>query len=195
MKNDKNPRELTHESIQWIPKKYYTQIDKENERLRLEHQDTIDLFVPKIKTLEAEIISLQEENRKLKAKLWVANDSQLRTYDGMSQKADDYDEMKKENEEFKNKLETKQTECDDWYAKSVEDYNTITSLRESLKLAVEALEFVKIRLDGMELTSFPINVRELDGTISTERPKSNAGHAYDKTKEALATIKAKHGEL
>ena len=31
---DDNPRELTHESIQWVPKKYYAQIDKENASLR-----------------------------------------------------------------------------------------------------------------------------------------------------------------
>ena len=32
--NDKKPRELTHESIQWVPKKYYDALAKENASLR-----------------------------------------------------------------------------------------------------------------------------------------------------------------
>lgn len=37
---------------------------------------------------------LKEELAKTKARLWVAQDAQLRTYDGMAEKADAYDDMK-----------------------------------------------------------------------------------------------------
>jgi hypothetical protein len=36
---------------------------------------------------------LLAEIRKLEAKLWVANDTRLRTYDGLTDKADKYDEL------------------------------------------------------------------------------------------------------
>jgi hypothetical protein len=35
------------------------------------------------------------------------------------------------------------------------------------------------------MTYMPINVRELDGSISMHRPKSNEGHAYDEIREAI----------
>lgn len=41
----------------------------------------------------AEYDALKEENSKLRAQLWVANDSSLRTYDGMADKADRYDKL------------------------------------------------------------------------------------------------------
>ena len=43
--------------------------------------------------LENEIDFLKEEIKKLKAQLWVAKDSQLRTYDGMSQRSDMAEKM------------------------------------------------------------------------------------------------------
>jgi len=34
MTDDKKPRELTHESIQWVPKKAYAALADENKKLR-----------------------------------------------------------------------------------------------------------------------------------------------------------------
>lgn len=43
--------------------------------------------------LEAKLAAAEKENTELKAKLWVAKDSQLRTYDGLTEKADKYDAL------------------------------------------------------------------------------------------------------
>ena len=40
-----------------------------------------------------ELDTLRAENDKLKAQLWVAKDSALRTYDGLAEKADKYDAL------------------------------------------------------------------------------------------------------
>lgn len=54
-----------------------------------------------------------------------------------------------------------------------------------------ALEDIRIRISGCAMTSFPIIIRELDGSISMERPLSNEGHAYNKAKVVLASTSAK----
>ena len=45
------------------------------------------------------------------------------------------------------------------------------------------------------MTTFPINVRELDGTISSVRPKSAAGEAYDDIQQALQANQADLAKL
>lgn len=42
---------------------------------------------------QAENERLEKENSELKAQIWVLKDSQLRTYDGLAQKADRHDRM------------------------------------------------------------------------------------------------------
>lgn len=42
--NDKKPRELTHESIQWVPKKYYDALAKENASLRESLCEVVDVL-------------------------------------------------------------------------------------------------------------------------------------------------------
>ena len=41
MTDDKKPRELTHESIQWVPKKAYAALAKENEELVKKYGDLV----------------------------------------------------------------------------------------------------------------------------------------------------------
>lgn len=55
-----------------------------------------------------EISALQEAQKEiaeLKAKLWVAKDNALRTYDGLAEKADKYDEAKEMLEKMASALE------------------------------------------------------------------------------------------
>lgn len=54
-----------------------------------------------------------------------------------------------------------------------------------------ALEYVERSLRGCNLTSMPIHVRELDGSISMQRQKSNEGHAHAAADAALAATNAK----
>lgn len=54
---------------------------------------------------QARIAELEKENKRLKATNWVLKDSQLRTYDGMAQKADKYDALVKTVERFRIGLE------------------------------------------------------------------------------------------
>lgn len=55
--------------------------------------------------LKAQIEALKAENAKLKAELWTAKDAQLRTYDGLAQKADKYDALKEQAEALVEALE------------------------------------------------------------------------------------------
>jgi len=109
MTDNKKPRELTHESIQWVPKKAYAALAKENEELKIKNQqylEKMDKFpLSEKQELELQILELETE---------------------------------------------------------------ITSLRRSLKFAVEALEKVDF---NHEISSYLL------------------------IRQALATIKAKHGEL
>lgn len=59
---------------------------------------------------------------------------------------------------------------------------------ELMREVREALKRTEARLSGMAMTTFPINVRELDGSISTVRPKSAAGEAYDDVRQALTAL-------
>lgn len=63
-----------------------------------------------------------------------------------------------------------------------------TSLISALEVAVEALDKAEILISHTSLTCMPINVREIDGSISQHRPKSNTGEAYDLIKEAKDKI-------
>jgi len=54
MTDDKKPRELTHESIQWVPKKAYDALAKENEELKVkttQMSDVIEEYVKQITSL------------------------------------------------------------------------------------------------------------------------------------------------
>jgi hypothetical protein len=51
--------------------------------------------------------ALQKELAETKAKLWVVKDSQLRTYDGLAQKADRADELEAENKRLREVLKEK----------------------------------------------------------------------------------------
>lgn len=55
---------------------------------------------------EAALLEAQKEIAELKAKLWVAKDSSLRTYDGLAEKADKYDEAKEILEKMVAQLES-----------------------------------------------------------------------------------------
>lgn len=68
-----------------------------------------------------------------------------------------------------------------------------TRMLKDMESMAKALEEIEIRLSHCAMTSFPINVRELDGSISQHRPKSNEGHAYDKAREALKNYRDKYG--
>jgi len=54
-----------------------------------------------------------------------------------------------------------------------------------VQATIDALKFANAILSGMAHTMLPIHVRELDGSITTERPVSPAGQAYQRTQEAL----------
>lgn len=64
----------------------------------------LDIMTDKVINVRKELQALKEENTKLKAQLWVANDARLRTYDGLAQKADKYDEVVKRLEAVKASL-------------------------------------------------------------------------------------------
>lgn len=70
----------------------------------------------------------------------------------------------------------------------------LTLLLEVVRVSVEALEKSKTWIGGMEMTMFPIHVREPDGSITMERPKSCAGHAYDIIRDAQDKINKLCGE-
>lgn len=53
---------------------------------------------------------------------------------------------------------------------------------------IETLKTIKIRLGGSSHTLMPINVRELDGSISQHRPPSNEGIAYNLASALLKEI-------
>lgn len=57
--------------------------------------------------------------------------------------------------------------------------------------AVKTIEEVKSKLSLTSLTTFPINVRELDGSISQQRPRSITGIAYDSCDKTLVLIAEK----
>lgn len=96
-------------------------------------------------------------------------------------------EAQKENEGLKQAIEDR----DKMHAQHV---NTIEAERfrtlAALKEAVGALEKIKHYVSCYEMTNFPVNVREPDGSISQHRPKSNAGHACDLICETLDKLKA-----
>ena len=62
-----------------------------------------------------EIDELKSENKKLKAKLRVARDSQLRTYDGLSEKADKYDELEARFERIQKKVDAQAEDEGIWF--------------------------------------------------------------------------------
>lgn len=68
------------------------------------------------------------------------------------------------------------------------DRNVILRLISALEVAIEAMKTAEVRISHTSLTMMPINVREPDGAISSHRPKSNEGHAYEALKNALAQI-------
>jgi len=68
------------------------------------------------------------------------------------------------------------------------DEQALLKVIQAIEIMREALSKIEVHLTYSAHTSFPINVRELDGTISQQRPKSNEGNAYDKAKEALDKI-------
>jgi len=91
MTDDKKPRELTHESIQWVPKKYYAALAKENEELKANYNGldlefdqfrarcpipNMDVINDNIK-LRQEITSLRESLEKLEKEIETAIDSLL----------------------------------------------------------------------------------------------------------------------
>ena len=125
MKDD-NPRELTHESIQWVPKKYYAALAKENEELKAQLVNKADL--PR----------------------WIF--------------------LEKER--------------DTWLDRFAAAQKEITSLRESLKLAVEAVSRCMFELDKCT-----------NGHVIDPHRRDLAIEAYKYGRETLAKIKAKHGEL
>jgi len=51
MTDDKKPRELTHESIQWVPKKAYAALADENKKLR----EALEKIASREHTLSARI--------------------------------------------------------------------------------------------------------------------------------------------
>jgi hypothetical protein len=61
----------------------------------------------------------------------------------------------------------------------------LTKLIEIVKVQKIALERVKILISGCHMTTFPIWVREQDGSTTMERPKSNEGHAMDEINSAI----------
>ncbi len=65
-----------------------------------------------------------------------------------------------------------------------------TERAKSSKL-IAVMEEVKRRLGCCMLTGFPVNVRELDGSISQHRPRTNEGEAYDLISKTLAEIEEK----
>ena len=65
----------------------------------------------------------------------------------------------------------------------------LTRLRSCLELAEGALGKAKIHLEYTAHTSMLIRVRELDGSISTQRPESNEGAAFRIVNEAITDIK------
>lgn len=67
----------------------------------------------------------------------------------------------------------------------------IKLLEEVNQSLISALENIEIRLQYCQHTGFPINVRELDGSISQQRSKTNEGHAYDLAKQALESARQK----
>ena len=64
----------------------------------------------------------------------------------------------------------------------------IARLLAALEKCVEALEYIQPRIAGLSHTCLPINVRELDGSVSQVRPISGAGEAYNKINETNAEL-------
>ena len=66
------------------------------------------------------------------------------------------------------------------------EYRAFQAQAKRIKALREALEYAQHRLAGMPHTELPINVRELDGTISQVRKMSADGEAYYEIMRALA---------
>jgi hypothetical protein len=64
--------------------------------------------------------------------------------------------------------------------------HALSAERQRSARLVEALERARELISGMAMTSHPINVREPDGSITQERPLSNAGYANQKILLALS---------
>lgn len=61
----------------------------------------------------------------------------------------------------------------------------LTYLINRVKRLEAALKKTQALISGMPMTTFPINVREPDGSISSYRPTSPAGEAYQVIQQAL----------
>ena len=103
----------------------------------------------------------------------------------------------KERDELKAEVERLKTE---WLNKPLEDREfDLTAENTKLKLLAEsyrakclrackAFSDIIVYLQGSNHTSFPINVREQDGSISQVRPESNEGKAYNIAKKAREAL-------
>lgn len=75
-------------------------------------------------------------------------------------------------------------QCERNYSKGFDAYE---SSPKYLKM-IETLKEIRIRLACSSHTLMPINVRELDGSISQHRPPSNEGIAYNLASALLKEI-------
>jgi hypothetical protein len=89
--------------------------------------------------------------------------------------------LKEVEEKYANALQVSEGKSDNY----VKGLKAISKLIEIVKVQKIALERVKILISGCHMTTFPIWVREQDGSTTMERPKSNEGHAMDEINSAI----------
>lgn len=190
IETDVNPPELsdpTRRTTQVIDKAAYDHLEQENMLLK-EKLDSLndEKFqhcegdVPTVHDVER--MRLREENAKLQAEI---------------------ERLSEQYEVAQNQLNQMS-----WYAKREDidvsgqyvampveresEYLALKNIAESYNTkcakALEAIEKAEAYISGMAMTCYPINVRELDGSISQHRPKSGAGFAMDFIAEARAAL-------
>ncbi len=97
---------------------------------------------------------LKSKTAKLKAQNWVLKDNNLRTYDGMAQKADAYDDAIKEIERLKERIIAKQMASNNQKSGGIVKFNLIGDINEeSYKELAEYLEQNSDETIDIEITS------------------------------------------